>query len=50
MDKVLKLNSRLLENKRDSLWIPCSELTVAHPEPFRVGRHRLGCQSYFWAS
>lgn len=36
--QALKLNSWLLENKQDYLWIPCSELTVAHPESLRVGR------------
>ena len=27
--QALKLNSWLLENKKDYLWIACSELTVA---------------------
>lgn len=36
--RALKLNSWLLEDKKDYLWIPCCELTVAHPESLRVGR------------
>lgn len=38
----LETQQLAFRNKGDHLWIPCSELTVAHPEPPRGGEAQAG--------